>query len=418
MTAHDKAIEAAHTAVRELTTAHPAHIADTAIQAYSKALLSETPDRAELVKRLGEIRLNCAAAIVQAEEPGQSLAALSNYGDQVLQLVPAIITLLSIPAPSGEVTDEMVKRALGAFDDGVGDPNDYYRRMRKALESARTPTDTGGEITPDDIQLLMHLHADNHESGARPVLEGKGDWDQALRLGDLGLIAIESVSLGGRLHVTRLGSKTIDRYNSQKPDALCSHLQFLLAESSAQGSGNSPTPKSHKDVCATKTGDYVAQDTPPQGELAPDSWFIFTDGAYIKTGSLYTVQHAKERGLHVEAAYTQTTVDRILGERDEALNALRASGQTMAWSEVYRHSAITEAHLSNARQETRQECMDEADVLAIIAGLKATEEAMEKIIEATGFLPNSIIEVSVTKTGELCKIIREINTIARSVRSK
>lgn len=36
----------------------------------------------------------------------------------------------------GNVTDEMVKRALQGFDTGTGDPNDYPRRMRAALEAA------------------------------------------------------------------------------------------------------------------------------------------------------------------------------------------------------------------------------------------------------------------------------------------
>lgn len=34
------------------------------------------------------------------------------------------------------VTDDMVRRALAAFDCGTGDPNDYKRRMRFALEAA------------------------------------------------------------------------------------------------------------------------------------------------------------------------------------------------------------------------------------------------------------------------------------------
>jgi hypothetical protein len=40
------------------------------------------------------------------------------------------------PANPAQVTDALVNVALNAFDDGVGDPNDYNRRMRKALEAA------------------------------------------------------------------------------------------------------------------------------------------------------------------------------------------------------------------------------------------------------------------------------------------
>lgn len=34
------------------------------------------------------------------------------------------------------VDDAMVSRALGGFDIGMGDPNDYHRRMRAALDAA------------------------------------------------------------------------------------------------------------------------------------------------------------------------------------------------------------------------------------------------------------------------------------------
>lgn len=37
------------------------------------------------------------------------------------------------------VTDDMVARALQGFDCGTGDPNDYKRRMRLALEAALQP---------------------------------------------------------------------------------------------------------------------------------------------------------------------------------------------------------------------------------------------------------------------------------------
>ena len=35
-----------------------------------------------------------------------------------------------------QISDGMVRAALDAFDDGVGDPNDYARRMSKALTAA------------------------------------------------------------------------------------------------------------------------------------------------------------------------------------------------------------------------------------------------------------------------------------------
>ena len=40
------------------------------------------------------------------------------------------------------ISDTMVSRALQGFDTGVGDPNDYRRRMHAALEAAlNVPTE-------------------------------------------------------------------------------------------------------------------------------------------------------------------------------------------------------------------------------------------------------------------------------------
>lgn len=38
------------------------------------------------------------------------------------------------------IDDAMIARALAAFDCGTGDPNDYKRRMRFALEAALQPS--------------------------------------------------------------------------------------------------------------------------------------------------------------------------------------------------------------------------------------------------------------------------------------
>lgn len=64
-------------------------------------------------------------------------------------------------------------------------------------------------LSLEDFQLLSQLDRDNVAGRARPVLESQG-WEQARRLSDEGLIAIESVGLGGRLHITRKGMKAID----------------------------------------------------------------------------------------------------------------------------------------------------------------------------------------------------------------
>ena len=59
-----------------------------------------------------------------------------------------------------------------------------------------------------DLLLLEQLDRDNVAGGARPVLESQG-WEQARRLSDAGLIAIENVGLGGRLHITRKGMQAV-----------------------------------------------------------------------------------------------------------------------------------------------------------------------------------------------------------------
>jgi hypothetical protein len=61
-------------------------------------------------------------------------------------------------------------------------------------------------LSPEDLQLLMRLKDDNISGGARPVLESNfAKWDQAMRLSDAGLLAIEQIALGGVLHITRKG---------------------------------------------------------------------------------------------------------------------------------------------------------------------------------------------------------------------
>lgn len=63
-------------------------------------------------------------------------------------------------------------------------------------------------LTPEDLQLLMQLNDVNLPGKVRPVIESSG-WEQALRLGDLGYIAIEQMHVGGCLHITRLGRNVL-----------------------------------------------------------------------------------------------------------------------------------------------------------------------------------------------------------------
>lgn len=66
------------------------------------------------------------------------------------------------------------------------------------------------ELSPTDYQFLFRLMEENKVGGLRPVIETDADrWTQAYRLSDMGLIAIEQLSSGGRLHVTRLGTRLL-----------------------------------------------------------------------------------------------------------------------------------------------------------------------------------------------------------------
>lgn len=66
-------------------------------------------------------------------------------------------------------------------------------------------------IGVEDFQLLERLSRDNTPKGARPVIES-GGWEQALRLGEQGLIAIEQLAVGGRLHITRKGERAVQHF--------------------------------------------------------------------------------------------------------------------------------------------------------------------------------------------------------------
>jgi hypothetical protein len=63
-------------------------------------------------------------------------------------------------------------------------------------------------LTGDDVQLLAKLASDNTVDGARPVLTKHSErFIQAERLSQLGLIALEQLPTGVRLHISKLGTR-------------------------------------------------------------------------------------------------------------------------------------------------------------------------------------------------------------------
>ena len=70
---------------------------------------------------------------------GDAFAEVDDLRNQLNAILsPAQRTSSPTPPDSSLVPDEMVSRALQGFDTGVGDPNDYRRRMRAALEAAKS----------------------------------------------------------------------------------------------------------------------------------------------------------------------------------------------------------------------------------------------------------------------------------------
>lgn len=69
------------------------------------------------------------------------------------------------------VTDEMILVAMDAFDDGVGDPNDYRRRMGKALKAAFAISTALASFPAGKAEALVSTdqHAvENEASAAAP----------------------------------------------------------------------------------------------------------------------------------------------------------------------------------------------------------------------------------------------------------
>jgi hypothetical protein len=90
-------------------------------------------------------------------------------------------------------------------------------RIKAAVEAKCDGTPPpSSHLDEADFQLLDQLDRDNIVGGARPVIESQG-WEQARRLSDEGLIAIESVGLGGRLHITRKGMHAIAAFKRGTP---------------------------------------------------------------------------------------------------------------------------------------------------------------------------------------------------------
>lgn len=71
-------------------------------------------------------------------------------------------------------------------------------------------SESAAEIMIEDYQFLYDLRQCNTFDGARPVIiSNEAEWQRAFRLSDVGMIAIEQLACGGRLHITRKGAKAV-----------------------------------------------------------------------------------------------------------------------------------------------------------------------------------------------------------------
>lgn len=91
---------------------------------------------------------------------------------------------------------------------------DIYRAMvaesPAVVRPLAKPAPAVEALEPEDLWLLDRLKRDNVRDGVRPVIGGNvKSWDRARRLSDLGMIAIEKVAGGGRLHITRKGDAAL-----------------------------------------------------------------------------------------------------------------------------------------------------------------------------------------------------------------
>ncbi len=67
------------------------------------------------------------------------------------------------------------------------------------------------QLDVNDFQLLERIKRENVAGGPRHVIEGNEKlWEQAFRLSDEGLLAIEQHERGGVLHITRKGMKMLE----------------------------------------------------------------------------------------------------------------------------------------------------------------------------------------------------------------
>ena len=87
----------------------------------------------------------------------------------------------------------------GAYTAGLAD------RSRRPSSDEALPN-----ITPDELQLLLHLREDQLSNVHAVVESDRERWDMGFALSDRGLLAMVSHPKGGTFHITRLGLRVLE----------------------------------------------------------------------------------------------------------------------------------------------------------------------------------------------------------------
>ncbi len=131
----------------------------------------------------------------------------------------------SVPKPSGVYPVEGSDRDIFEVANQLGgyvDPGTEKRLARFLIREAEEASKLAYEIVRlreglsppqldmSDFQLLERIKRENVADGPRHVIEGDRElWEQAFRLSDEGLLAIEQHARGGILHITCKGMKLL-----------------------------------------------------------------------------------------------------------------------------------------------------------------------------------------------------------------
>lgn len=125
-----------------------------------------------------------------------------------------------VSAPTQQLDDAIEAFWNVAYQQGLERRihDDKEGSAQRAEDNLRRAIAAPPQLDPAEFQLLERLDRDNVAGGARPVIESQG-WDQARRLSERGLIAIEQVGLGGRLHITVKGMRAVRAFMEGKSNA-------------------------------------------------------------------------------------------------------------------------------------------------------------------------------------------------------